>query len=283
MDQGGFRLQSILAKHSPASILSSADQDTLRVSCGLLSPAFDHSAYCHHTRAPTASSRAPLAFLHCCHVPLDISSFMADCWFLSPIRTKGRRATFALWPHPPGVPSCFREGLVFYFLVLGHCNPGIKIGIISMLRIRLCIFVPLPLIIPILVPHFLESRTCWNPPKADYRIDLFALKPRRRRVWSWSDLSSHFLFSLPPKVCLDFLVFCSGSSASILPEAGIFVDCWTHGLLCLWQKALFWLALEAPPINRVGKLEWGITISAKLGEHLSLEPVSNIHPWGSQL
>lgn len=107
-----------------------------------------------HTRAPKVWSGAFTGF------PQKSAAFMSDCWCLTPGQMKGPSETFALPPHSQGVHVFYRWRASFHFLVLGHCNPGIKIGIVSMLQIRLRIssFVPLPLVIPILVTHFLESQ-----------------------------------------------------------------------------------------------------------------------------
>lgn len=100
--------------------------------------------------------------------PQKSATLVGDCWRLTLNQSKGLWENLAPWLPPLEVfESYIWEGLVFqgfYFLVLGHCNPGIKIGTISMLQIRLCIssFVPLPLIIPILVTHFLESWACFD-------------------------------------------------------------------------------------------------------------------------
>lgn len=90
------------------------------------------------------------------------AAFLPQVKFIDPVKV------FPGAPYLRVIILSICERLVFqsfYFLMLGHCNPGIKIDVISMLQIRLCTcsFVPLSLIIPILVTHFLESWTCFNP------------------------------------------------------------------------------------------------------------------------
>lgn len=105
MDQGKLGVGPILAPpNSPASLGPSVSQDTLWAPSSLLRPVFDlsdlpcdqHAA--GHTRTPQVCSRAPLAFLHW---PLK-HHLMSHPW-----SDQGLSLTFALWPHPLGVPVLF--------------------------------------------------------------------------------------------------------------------------------------------------------------------------------